>query len=144
MAIAPKAILALDVGTKRVGVAIAMLDVRFAYPLPTLDATDPELMTNLQTLIQSEAVGQLVVGMPRGLQSQETDQTTYTRQFIASLRSLIDIPIDEQDEALTSAKAEDELRTRGKPYKPEEVDALAATYILEDWLREHEPRKQTT
>jgi RNase H-fold protein (predicted Holliday junction resolvase) len=47
------------------------------------------------------------------------------------------LPISWQDEAVTSVRAEEELRARGKPYVREDIDALAATYILEDYLHEH-------
>jgi putative Holliday junction resolvase len=130
----PRSVLALDVGTKRIGVAVASLIARLPQPLVTLGADEAELFPQLGAIIQREDVGQLVVGLPRGLEGQETAQTESTRRFIEQLKTHVDLPIDMQDEALTSKKAEAELEKRGKPYQLGDIDALAATYILEDWF----------
>jgi putative Holliday junction resolvase len=127
-------ILALDVGTKRIGVARGLRDVRIASPLMTL-ANDDQLWTHLTRLIAADSVQTLVIGLPRGLSGQETEQTTYVRTFVDHLKRHIDaVTIHLQDEALTSTKAEAELNARGKQYEKGEIDALAATYILEDFL----------
>jgi putative Holliday junction resolvase len=132
MAITPNHILALDVGGKRIGVAIASSAVRIARPLTTLDA-ETDVDTQLEQLIVAESVKALVVGLPRGLDGQETAQTASVRQFVNSLQRL-SLPIHFQDEALTSQKAKAELEGRGKPYAKGDIDALAATYILDDYL----------
>jgi putative Holliday junction resolvase len=125
-------ILALDVGSARIGVALASSIVRIAVPFVTLDAlTDVD--QQLAQIINSEMVNTLVVGLPRGLDGQETEQTITVRDFAESLKHF-GLPIHFQDEALTSRKAKDELESRGKPYVKADVDALAATYILEDYL----------
>jgi putative Holliday junction resolvase len=133
----PKSVLALDVGSKRVGVAVASLVARLPRPLVTLPASDTELLPALEALIRDEDVGRLVVGLPRGMEGQQTAQTDSTLRFSELLKAHFDLPIDYQDEALTSRHAEQELEKRGKPYKPGDIDALAATYILEDWFAEH-------
>ena len=133
-----KTVLALDVGSKRVGVAIANLTVRLAKPLTTLDATAPSLIDTLENLIHEYSVAQIVVGWPRGLSGDSTPQTKTVEQFVQFLKTHIDIPIDMQDEALTSKRAEEELSGKGKSYQPGDIDALAATYILDDWLVEHQ------
>lgn len=129
-------ILALDVGARRIGVALASPVARIASPLFTLEHS-PEIFTRLQELIDSESVGTIVVGLPRGLDGQTTAQTSATEEFIEKLQKEINLPVFMQDEALTSVKAEAELASRGKPHAKADVDALAATYILEDFLREH-------
>lgn len=126
-------ILALDVGEKRIGVAIANPVARLARPLTTL-SHDANIFTTLEQLITDESVSIVVVGLPRNLSGEDTDQTAYVRQFTEKLRHDM---IRFQDEALTSKKAEMELRQRGKPYDKGDIDALAATYILEDYLRQH-------
>jgi len=133
----PKSVLALDVGSKRVGVAVASLQARLPRPLVTLQVTDNGVLPALEDLIKSEDVGRLVVGLPRGMEGQSTAQTESTLEFSKALQQHFNLPIDMQDEALTSIRAEEELRKRGKPYKPGDIDALAATYILEDWLLTH-------
>jgi putative Holliday junction resolvase len=131
----PNHILGLDVGSQRIGVAIAHADARLPRPLLTLDATT-DVIAQLEALIHTEAVSTLVVGLPRGLDGHETAQTQAVRTFVDTLAPL-GLAVYLQDEALTSRKAEAELEARGKAYNKADVDALAATYILEDFLATH-------
>lgn len=126
-------IVALDVGAQRIGVARANSIARIASPLTTLQHTD-HIFDDITELLRQEQADALVVGLPRGLDGQETDQTGYVRTFIADLQEHISIPVHLQDEALTSVKAEKELQARKKPFAKGDVDALAATYILSDYL----------
>jgi len=129
----PNNLLALDVGGVRIGVAIAHAIARLPRPLTTLDATAPDVLAQLERIIHVEEIGRIVVGLPRNLQGQDTEQTAVVQAFAAGLESL-GLPISFQDEALTSRKAEAELNARGKAYNKGDIDSLAATYILEDWL----------
>jgi len=131
--VAPSSILGLDVGTRRVGVATASLVARLPRPVTTL-VRDDKFFTALQQIIDAESAGLLVVGLPRNLAGQSTAQTRATEAFTTELRHHFGLPIHFQDEAVTSKKAEAELQSRGKPYQPGDIDALAATYILEDFL----------
>lgn len=128
-------ILALDVGEKRIGVAAADAEVRFAHPLTTLEYSD-KLWRELAAIVKDQSVNLLVVGLPRGLQGQSTAQTARVEAFMEQLETEFGLPIQAQDEALTSVKAEAELNARRKPYAKGDIDALAATYILEDYLSE--------
>ncbi|HEX4774100.1 MAG TPA: Holliday junction resolvase RuvX [Candidatus Saccharimonadales bacterium] len=129
----PRSILALDVGEVRVGVAVASLVARLPRPLTTLNRND-NFWNELQLIIESEAVGELVVGLPRNLSGQSTAQTTAVEAFANELKRHFGLPVNFQDEAVTSKKAEAELESRKKPYSKGDIDALAATYILEDYL----------
>lgn len=123
-------IIALDIGEKRIGVAIASRIARLARPLVTLD-NDAQFRAALDVIIRDEAVDEIVIGLPRNLSGEDTEQTDYVRKFTEQFdRDMIRF----QDEALTSKKAETELQQRGKPYQKGDIDALAATYILEDYL----------
>lgn len=128
-------LLALDVGEQRVGVAEAHSIARIAHPLTTLDHT-VAIFDDIAELIAKHDGVVLVVGLPRGMQGQETAQTHYVEAFVADLKRHIKVPIFWQDEALTSQKAEKELDARKKPYNKGDVDALAATYILDDFLQQ--------
>lgn len=123
----------LDVGDKRVGVATATLAAGLPRPLTTLPQDD-DFRAALKRIIDEENADILVVGRPRGLDGQVTAQTRSAEAFAESLGERYKLPVYTQDEAVTSKQAEAELRARGKPYKRGDVDALAATYILEDWL----------
>jgi len=133
----PSAILALDVGERRIGVALANVHVRLASPLTTLQRSDVS-PDDIRQLIEQHDVGALVVGLPRGLDGQHTHQTKAVETFAAELAKAVAVPLHWQDEAVTSRQAEAELIARGKPYKKEDIDALSAVYILEDYLRDHQ------
>ena len=126
-------VMALDVGEKRIGIAVANMAAKKASPLTTLK-NDQEFTSHLKKLIKENDVNELIIGLPRDVHGKETDQTTYARSFAKKLKKDIDLPQHFQDESLTSVRAEEELSGRGQPYEKADVDALAATYILEDWL----------
>jgi putative Holliday junction resolvase len=128
-------IIALDVGAARIGVALANTIARLASPLTTLPNNDA-FFSALQQIIDEHQVSKLIVGLPRNLNGQNTEQTNYVEQFVSDLRVHTDLPIQLQDEAVTSKQAEAELQARGKAYTKEAIDSLSATYILEDYLRE--------
>ncbi|HSX36823.1 MAG TPA: Holliday junction resolvase RuvX [Patescibacteria group bacterium] len=130
----PRFVLALDVGEKRIGVALASTVARIASPLTTL-ANDESFIGRLLELIAENDIETLVVGLPRGLDGQDTAQTRYVRKFVEDLQAQIGMPLHMQDEAVTSAKAEAELHARGRAYTKENIDSLSATYILEDYLQ---------
>lgn len=131
----PQNILAIDLGKKRVGLAIASSLARLPRPLGTLP-NSAQLIDQLTRIINQEAIGVIVLGWPRNLNSQDTEQTRYTAAFHDQLAARLQLPIHLQDEALTSRQAEAELSARGKPYDKPDIDALAAVYILEYFLSE--------
>jgi putative Holliday junction resolvase len=130
----PYELLALDVGSVRIGVARASSLVRLPEPLMTLQ-NGPQTVEQIKQLVIEHDAHTLVVGLPRGLEGQETAQTAAVREFVALLSQQLSIPLVLQDEAVTSRKAEEELQARGKPYAKGDIDALAATYILDDYLK---------
>ncbi|HKR81570.1 MAG TPA: Holliday junction resolvase RuvX [Candidatus Saccharimonadales bacterium] len=129
-------VMSLDVGGSRIGVALANVVARIASPLTTLDALQTTWV-DIARLVEQHRVVALCVGLPRGLDGQETDQTRTVRAFADELQKKIYVHVYLQDEAVTSRQAEAELQARGKPYVKGDIDALAATYILEDFLRDH-------
>lgn len=129
--------LALDVGDTRVGIALARGDIRIAIPHTTLQRKSEDFWDELRDIVAKNDVTELVVGLPRGLDGQETDQTRSAREFGDELATRLNLPITWQDEALTSVKAEGILRSQGKHYGKSEIDALAASLILTDYLETH-------
>jgi putative Holliday junction resolvase len=126
-------ILALDVGAVRIGLALASNAARLASPYTTLQNTG-DALAKLSDICTKEHVVELVIGLPRGMSGQDTAQTAAVQVFGEQVEGATGLPVHWQDETLTSVKAEDELRQRSKPYRKEDIDALAATYILEDYL----------
>jgi UPF0755 protein len=127
-------IIALDVGEKRIGVAIADMQIPFPAPLTTLEASE-HLTTEFKALLVKNNVVAVVVGYPRNQQGEPTEQTARVEHITKLLKIPKDTPVYWQDESLTSVKAEEELKRRKKPFAKAAVDSLAATFILEDFIR---------
>lgn len=127
-------IIAIDVGAKRVGVASTSVEAKLPTPLTTLDYKTA--IDDIVQLVDSMAVQKIVVGIPTKQDGTSTDQTEFTEAFITELRKTTNVPIMLADEAFSSVRAKEELLARGKTFAKADVDALAAAYILEDYLTE--------
>jgi putative Holliday junction resolvase len=125
-------ILAIDYGLARVGLALADQEAGVVGFKQTF-ANDPQLMENLTLLCSDHGVTKIILGLPRGLDAQETRQTKVTREFAQNLQDL-GIPIELRDEAGTSQLARERL---GKNPPKEAVDAESAAIILEEYLHEN-------
>ena len=128
--------IALDIGEKRIGVAIADTSAPFPAPLVTLEVAD-NLAAQLSTLLRQNAVTAVIVGYPRNQRGEPTAQTARVEHIVKLLNIPQHIAVYWQDESLTSVKAEAELEKRKKLYAKGEVDSLAATYILNDFITSH-------
>ncbi len=126
-------LLGLDVGERRIGIAVGDSIVRLASPLTTLDVDGLEIV-RLQRLMCEYEATKLVVGLPRNMSGEPTAQTDYVKQFAVRRLAAFELPVQYQDESLTSVKAEQELQARKKPFAKGDVDSLAATYILQDYM----------
>lgn len=127
-------VLALDVGEKRVGMALARAGLRVPVELGTLERPAEAFWQKLLETCQQYDVGQVVIGLPRGLEGQDTAQTVATRSFGEEFKSRVNLPVHWQDEALTSVKATEILQASGKKFEKADVDSLAASLILSDYL----------
>lgn len=126
-------ILAFDVGSRRIGVAKAMVPPRIAYPLTTL-IQDETLETQLQALVARERPVALVIGRPRNQEGTVTLQTKVVEEWVERHITRLGLSTFWQDESLTSKAAETHLEAGRKQFKKDEIDALAATVILTDFL----------
>ncbi len=127
-------LLSLDIGDKRIGVAIADMDAPFPAPLVTLEASE-QLASEFKDILKKHSVVAIVIGYPRNQKGEPTAQTERVQHIAKLLNIPEDIPTYWQDESLTSVKAEDELKKRKKPYDKSAIDSLAATYILDDFIK---------
>ncbi|HMQ95686.1 MAG TPA: Holliday junction resolvase RuvX [Candidatus Saccharibacteria bacterium] len=127
-------VLGLDVGEKRIGVAEGDTGVRIAIPSETI-LVDGREVEEITRLVLMGDISTIVVGYPRNQQGETTKQTEFVETFVDKLRDL-DVKIVFQDESLTSVLAENRLKSLGKPYGKEDIDALAASIILEDYLEQ--------
>ena len=130
-----KSYVALDVGEKRIGVALARGDVKIAIAYDTLNVDGGEVQAIAEIIVREKA-DVLVVGYPRNQAGEPTKQTEFVERFVEQLRDIAP-KIVFQDESLTSVKAEEILNVRNQPYAKGEVDALAASLMLQDYLETH-------
>lgn len=124
-------ILGLDVGEKRIGVAVASLIAKLPRPLQELQAS-PEVFGQIKELVNQESIELVVVGVPRNLDGAETTQSAQIRAFGVELGKYLTVPIEYADESLSSVRA-DELNRQGV-HKGASRDSLAACFILEEFL----------
>ena len=128
------AVLGIDFGAKRVGLALAKPGSA-PQRLATLPAND-ELIMALGRQITAHGVGTVVVGLPRNLDGDDTAQTAVARKFAARLQAAYPaLPVELQDEALTSATARQRLSPPQLKGTGGLLDQEAAVIILEDYLR---------
>lgn len=130
----PTTIIGIDVGEKRIGVAVADSSVRIAMPLDTIEVDGGEVRA-IAEIVVSEGASVIVVGYPRNQSGDTTAQTRYVEEFS---KQLVDIVPDIvfQDESLTSVMAESRLKSHKQPYTKSDIDAQAATIILQDYIEE--------
>lgn len=134
-------IVALDLGSRRVGVAIANGVARLPHAHSTL-INDETFWDKLHILLDSEDIKQIVIGLPRGLDGQETPQTKLVRTFAAEIAEKTGLPVNFQDEAVTSVLAEENLSQTTKGYTRDMIDAVAAAIILKDYLDSQEEKSR--
>ena len=125
-------ILAIDVGQKRVGLAITDELQMFASPYGCIAREGS--VSEISVIIKNENISSIVIGMPYlpsgGLGGQASD----VELFVTELKSKVSLPLDFEDEVLTSVEAEDRLTKMGSKYVKGDIDAMAATIVLESFL----------
>lgn len=122
----------LDVGEKRIGVAVGESDVRIAIPFETIDVDGNEIRAISEILLKEKA-DVLVIGYPRNQAGEPTAQSEYVEQFATKLSDIAP-NIVFQDESLTSVIAEQQLAAYNHSYSKADIDAQAAAIILQDYL----------
>ena len=133
-------IIGLDVGTKRIGVAKADTSVRIAIPNGFVLVNGQEIPEILR-IARLNDTNFFVVGLPRSNDGNETAQSAYARKFADTLAaSMPDARIYFQDESLTSVVAEERLKKRKKNFEKGEIDAEAASIILQDFIEHYAAR----
>jgi len=125
-------IVCLDVGEKRIGVAVADTSVKIAVPFDTVIVDGSEI-ESIAKIVITERAEIIVVGYPRNQSGETTAQTKYVEEFAAKLKDIAP-KIVFQDESLTSVNAEEQLAIHKRPYTKGDIDAQAASIILQDYI----------
>lgn len=128
-------LVALDVGERRVGVAVSDELWLVASPVESVDMKR-DGMDRLVALIERYDPERIVIGLPIGMSGREGPQAAATRAFAQQLRDRIDLPIVFWDERLTTFMADQSLIEAGhrRARRKQHVDAVAAALILQSYL----------
>lgn len=130
-------IMALDVGSKRIGIAVADPSETFALPVATLDRINKSSdLTRLAEYFESYQVDELVVGDPVTLRGERGPAAAAMDGFVEELRRVFDGTIHRFDERLTTAQASKALIAAdvSRRKRRDVVDRMAAALILESFL----------
>lgn len=134
---------ALDIGERRIGVAISDATRTLARPVGVLqtsgldgDAMERAASEVARLAAEEDGLATLVIGLPRHLDGSPSDMTPRVEKFAARLRARTGLPVVLQDERLTSREAESRLALREKNWRvrKQRLDAAAAAVILQEYL----------
>lgn len=138
-------VLAVDVGERRIGLAISDVTRTLARPLLTLTVSSPRdgvdrvaaEITRLSK--EDDGLSTVVVGLPVRLDGSPNDQTPRVSAFVDALKTRTTIPVLTADERLSSREAESLLAERTRDWRDRKarLDAAAAAVILQDYLETH-------
>ena len=144
-------LLGIDVGKRRIGLAVSDVSAILATPLRVVQvsgAAEHAVVTVAReiALLESQEGGLagVVVGLPRTLDGKPHLQTKHVIAFVESLRQRTTQPIRLQDERLTSHEADGRLAMHEKDWRRRKtrLDAASAAIILQDYL-DHQTRQKT-
>lgn len=130
----------VDVGLRRIGLALSDATGLLASPWQTLAATgrpeaDADLIVTAVAAVD-DPLQAIVLGHPRKLDGSATHLTAHVEALAAALRTRVSVPVVLQDERLTSHEAETRLAEREKNWRKrkDKLDAAAAAVMLQDYL----------
>lgn len=139
--------LALDVGTKRIGIAVSDELSLTAFPVMTLQVhrNRREDLRSIARLARHFDVSAIVVGHPIHLSGETSPRASKVQQFAAELGELTGLPIHLWDERLTTQEAHQILYEAGRARQEHRdvVDQVAATLILQSFLEEQRQKPST-
>ena len=137
-------VMAIDYGTKAIGVAISDELGLTVRPLTTIRRGRQkylQVIDKICSLIHENEIGTLIVGMPLNMNGTRGKAAERVEKFVADLQNRIAIPIVIVDERLTSYAADQLLRDRGVKERRARSDEFAAAIILQDYLDQEERRR---
>ena len=130
-------ILALDHGTKRVGVAVSDATKTFAQPLEYI-LTEPfvDFLARLKKILTEKEIDLILIGQPRNMDGTYGPAAQKVAAFVAVLKTAIAVPVKMWDERLTSTMANKALIQGGvrRDQRKEKVDKMAAAILLQSYL----------
>ena len=130
------AVIGLDPGSVRVGVAASAAGSRVAVPVCSLARDSAGFWAQLISAVRERDVRLIVVGLPRLLDGSEGDAAAAARVFAREVEAHTSVRVELWDERFTTAQAERELIAAGarRRARRDAIDAAAATLLLQSWL----------
>ena len=126
-------ILGIDLGKKRIGLALGDTDVKIAVGLPTV-LQNRNIFEELKIIIDQNNIKKIIIGLPRTLSGKVGEQGVYTQKWANDLSSCLGVVIEFEDERLSSKMARDGLMSIGKKLSKENIDQAAAVLILQSYI----------
>ena len=127
--------LGLDLGRRRIGVAISDPTGAFARELQVIVRTSKQGdLASLKDLVHQWKVGRVIVGHPRKLNGERGAEARWAERYAKELEEALGLPVVLWDEWLSTVQAEREFRDGGRRVKRKELHARAAAIILQDYL----------
>lgn len=133
---APGAVLGIDAGSVRVGLAASDPTRTVATPVATLPRSARTLWPRLGREVEARGVTSIVVGLPRRLDGSEGEAAAGARALAGEIERQTGVPVELWDERFTTAQAERQMIASGvrRRRRREFIDAAAATLMLQSWL----------
>jgi len=141
----PMRILGLDLGQKRIGLAISDTEAQFAFPDSVLKSAGlAKDVATVAGIVAEREVGRVVIGLPKHMDGRKGPEAEAAEKFARALGKATGVPVETLDERWTSIEAERVLRDRGHDARSAKrhVDAVAASIILRTYLGVLESRRQ--
>jgi putative Holliday junction resolvase len=129
-------VLGLDIGERRVGVAVSDAGRTIATPVKVIDAPALTQGPTMDRLIEEYEIDLIVVGLPVGLDGGEGPQAGRVRELADDLARRLRIPVEHQDERLSSAEASRRMAEAGLSTRDMrgKTDMIAAALFLQSYL----------
>lgn len=130
-------VLAIDLGDVRTGLASGETVLGLAQPLQVIEERDPDRrLDRIVEIIERHGADVLVVGLPINMDDTEGPRAVAARDFGRTIAERTGLPVEFQDERLSSFEADETLKGSGLTRKGKKriQDAIAAATILEDWI----------
>ncbi|MDD3284138.1 MAG: Holliday junction resolvase RuvX [Patescibacteria group bacterium] len=136
--------LGIDYGSSKIGLALGDNELKMAFPFKIL--SEEFFWTDIKSIISRENIDEIVLGLPKNLENNDTNQTNFVLEFLKKLRSEINLPIHLEDERMTSlmsqgmqgkyVRSDSRKSSRKNKIKiKSDDDASAAAIILESYIK---------
>lgn len=119
--------LGIDHGESKIGLALGDNEANFSLPFKIIKNED--FFNIINNILEEENIDEIVLGLPKNLNNEETEQTGKVYDFLNQLKEQVELPIHLEDERMTSRQAKDLRIDKGNE------DASSAALILETFLK---------